>query len=37
MTVAEVNRLGPGNHRVGGVPGLVLQVNKTGPKADRSL
>ena len=30
MTVAEVAKLGPGNHRVGGVPGLVLQVNKSG-------
>ena len=28
MSVAEVNRLGEGNHRVGGVAGLTLQVNK---------
>jgi integrase len=30
MTAAEVNRLSTGNHRVGGVAGLVLQVNKSG-------
>jgi integrase len=37
MTVAEVARLGVGNHRVGGVPGLTLQVNKTGQGRSYSL
>lgn len=30
MTVAQVNKLGPGNHRVGGTSGLTLQVSKSG-------
>lgn len=30
MTVAQVGKLGPGNHRVGGTAGLVLQVTKSG-------
>lgn len=30
MTATEVAKLSTGNHRVGGVAGLVLQVNKSG-------
>src|SRR6187431_1187081 len=29
MTVAQVAKLGPGNHRVGGTAGLTLQVTRS--------
>lgn len=30
MSAAEIKKLGPGNHRVGGAAGLTLQISKSG-------